>query len=43
MATHRYVGASPGCWEAYGRLAEREAAHFRYMRRYQLSVDAYCA
>ena len=41
--THRYIGASPGCWAAYGRLSEREAADFRYMRHHQLTVDAYCA
>jgi hypothetical protein len=41
--THRYIGASPGCWAAYGRLSEKEASDFRYMRCHQLSVDAYCA
>ena len=40
---HRYIGASPGCWAAYGRLSEREASDFRYMRSHQLTVDAYCA
>ncbi|HEY6582221.1 MAG TPA: DUF5946 family protein [Rubrobacter sp.] len=40
--THRYIGASPGCWAAYGRLSEREASDFRYMRHHQLTVDAYC-
>jgi hypothetical protein len=41
--THRYIGASPGCWAAYGRLSEKEASDFRYMRHHQLTVDAYCA
>ena len=41
--THRYIGASPGCWAAYGRLSEKEAADFRFMRYHQLTVDAYCA
>jgi hypothetical protein len=41
--THRYIGASPGCWAAYGRLSEREASDFRCMRHHQLTVDAYCA
>ena len=41
--THPYIGASPGCWAAYGRLSEREASDFRYMRHHQLTVDAYCA
>ena len=40
--THRYIGASPGCWAAYGRLSERETSDFRYMRHHQLTVDAYC-
>ena len=41
--THRYIGASPGCWVAYGRLSENEASDFRYMRHPQLTVDAYFA
>lgn len=41
--THRYIGASPGCWAAYGQLSEKEASDFRYMRHHQLTVDTYCA
>ena len=41
--THRYIGASAGCWAAYGELSAREASDFRYMRHHQLTVDAYCA
>ncbi len=41
--THRYIGASPGCWALYGELSEKEAGDFRYMRSHQLTVDAYCA
>ena len=41
--THRYIGASPGCWELYGELSEKEAQDFRYARSHQLTVDAYCA
>ncbi len=42
--THRYIGASPGCWALYGELAEKEAGDFRYMRSRRLTVDAYyCA
>ena len=41
--THRYIGASPGCWALYGELSEKEAGDFRYMRYHQLTVDAYCA
>ena len=41
--THRYIGASPGCWALYGELSKKEAGDFRYMRSHQLTVDAYCA
>ena len=41
--THRYIGASPGCWAAYGDLSGKEAGDFRYMRFHQITVDAYCA
>jgi hypothetical protein len=41
--THRYLGASPGCWAAYGELSEKEASDYRYMRHHQMTVDAYCA
>jgi hypothetical protein len=27
--THRYIGASAGCWAAYGKLLEKEAGDFR--------------
>ena len=40
--THRYIGASPGCWAAYGELSEKEAGDFRFMRSHQMIVDAYC-
>jgi len=40
--THRYMGASPGCWALYSKLSE-EAGDFRYMRSHQLTVEAYCA
>lgn len=41
--THRYIGASAGCWVAYGELSEKEAGDFRYMRFHQMTVDTYCA
>jgi len=41
--THRYIGASPGCWQIYGEVLEKEAGDFRFMRHHQLTVDAYCA
>jgi len=37
---HRYLGASPGCWAAYGELSEREASDYRYMRHHQMTVDS---
>ncbi len=40
--THRYLGASPGCWATYGKLLEKEYSDFRYARVHQFSVDAYC-
>ena len=40
--THRYLGASPGCWAARGEVLEREYGDYRYARTHQLSVDAYC-
>ena len=41
--THRYIGASPGCWAVYGELSEKEADNFCYMRSHQMTVDTYCA
>ncbi len=43
VPAHRYIGASPGCWAAYGELSGKEAGDFRYMRHHQKTVDAYCA
>lgn len=42
--THRYIGASPGCWAEYGRLLEREYGDYaRYAPIHRLTVDAYAA
>ncbi len=41
--THRYIGASPGCWSAFGEISEKEYGDFRYARVHGLTVDAYCA
>ena len=44
--THRYIGASPGCWEAYGRLLSRgygEEGSAGYGTVHRLSVDVYAA
>jgi hypothetical protein len=40
--THEYIGASAGCWEAYGRLLAKEYGDFRYMKFHHSSIDAYC-
>ena len=41
--THRYIGASAGCWAAFGEVSEKEYGDFRYARVHGLTVDAYCA
>ncbi|QIN80352.1 hypothetical protein GBA65_19570 [Rubrobacter marinus] len=40
---HRYIGASPGCWAAFGEVSGKEYGDFRYARVHGLTVDAYCA
>jgi hypothetical protein len=42
-ATHRYIGASPGCWAIYGEVLAREYSDFRYVAAHHLTVDAYAA
>jgi len=39
--THRYLEASPGCWETYGRLLAKEYSRRAYWRVHTLTVDAY--
>lgn len=39
--THRYIGASPGCWAVFGEVLAREYSDRRYWPVYQLTVDAY--
>ena len=41
--THRYLGASPGCWALIGEVWAREYSDVRYGSVHQLSVDAYAA
>ncbi len=41
--THRYIGASPGCWAIYGEVLAREYDDIRYARLHQVTVDAYAA
>lgn len=39
--THRYLGASPGCWALFGEVMTRELGDSRYGGDYYLMVDAY--
>jgi hypothetical protein len=39
--THRYIGASPGCWAIFGEVVAREFSDYRYARVHLLTVDAY--
>lgn len=40
-AMHAYLGASAGCWAAYGEILAREYSDMAYMRGHQYTVDAY--
>lgn len=40
-ATHAYIGASAGCWGAYGEVLAREYSNMTYMRSHPYTVDAY--
>ncbi len=40
---HPYLGASPGCWKAYGEVLAKEYSDIRYGRVHRLTVDAYAA
>jgi hypothetical protein len=42
--THRYIGASPGCWKIYGEVLGREYEDYsRFAPVHRLTVDAYAA
>lgn len=42
--THRYLGASPGCWAVYGEVLAREYEDYDlYAPVHRLTVDAYAA
>ena len=42
--THRYLGASPGCWRLYGEVLGWEYADYaRFAPVHRLTVDAYAA
>ena len=38
---HRYFGASPACWAAYGQVLEREYADPAFFKNHRMTVDAY--
>jgi len=40
--THKYIGASPGCWAIFGEVLAKEYTDFaRYAPIHRLSVDVY--
>lgn len=41
--THRYIGASPGCWAIYGEVLNREYGELGRPPEHRLIVDAYAA
>lgn len=40
---HRYIGASPSCWEIYGEVLAKEYGNYRYWPAHRMTVDAYAA
>ena len=41
--THRYIGASPGCWQAYGELQAAGYSADSPFSPHRLAVDIYAA
>lgn len=41
--THRYIGASAGCWALYTEVLAREYERPAYFAVHHLTVDTYCA
>ena len=39
--THKYIGASAGCWAVYGEVLTREYSDFQYAKVHPLTVHAY--
>ena len=39
--THKYLGASPGCWKIFGDILAKEYGDQEYMKVHRLTVDAY--
>jgi hypothetical protein len=40
---HKYVVASPGCWQIFGEVVACEYSDFKYPAVHRLTVDAYMA
>lgn len=38
---HKYMLSSPGCWEMFNEVLEREYSDLRYWKAHQFTVDAY--
>ncbi len=38
---HRYFGASPACWAAYGKVLDREYSDPAFFKNHRMTVDAY--
>lgn len=41
--THRYIGASPGCWAIFGEVLAKEYGDYRYPQVHRLTIDVYAA
>lgn len=41
--THKYIGASAGCWAVFGEVIAKEYSDVLYASAHQLTVDAYAA
>lgn len=39
--THKYIGASPGCWAIYGEVLAKEYSDVLYYSAHQLTADTY--
>jgi hypothetical protein len=38
---HRYLASSPGCWNAFCEVLNKEYSDFEYGKNHRLTVDAY--
>jgi hypothetical protein len=39
--THKYIGASPGCWAVFGEVLAKEYGEYGYPAVHRLTVDTY--